>query len=316
MRLLDKKDSSVLWEWNHRDRAELAIRFKSNLRRSLELIRGRMDDGDPLSREELTEFLNDLMEAAGTLGECTSNCLALASTIRAFIGESETADALIESTGHLAGALGKPVVLTRTTISELLDKQLTLEEIEGANAIVRLGDDYWGTPVDRILVLPEPGEIPERQPPEHLDTRTLFLPKTADGEDRGKAVADFAGLKILQAHAKADMYLRLNRDEVGNAIQFLTLSGKEGCLELELPKSEETGKGIRLFIEGNQVAHAQYNDISGVEAVAHMLVIHEADSFFYPGKKPKERTIDLTTDQLLIEAAIAADRMDTERETP
>lgn len=164
--------------------------------------------------------------------------------------------------------------------------------------------------------LPEPGEIPERRPPEHLDTRSLFLPETADQGDRGKAARDFAGLKILQAHAKADMYLKLSRDEIGNAIQFLTLSGKEGCLELELSDTKEAGKEIKLFIGENHVAHAEYDDISGVEAVAQMLVIQEADSFFYAGKKPEERTIDLSTDQLLIEAAIAADRMDAERETP
>ena len=102
------------------------------------------------------------------------------------------------------------------------------------------------------------------------------------------------------------MYLKLSRGELGNAMQFLTLTRRTGELRLEFPAS---GGGGRIFLEQGRVVHADYNGTEGTEACARMLAEEAAEAHFFDDAVSETRSVSLPTDQLLLEAAVLADTL-------
>jgi hypothetical protein len=183
---------------------------------------------------------------------------------------------------RLSKALGSPVILTRTTIAQLAGKTLRLEYTEGANAIVQVNGEYWGTPLDRVLVVqdlpaPDPAEASSRLPPVPVEALPAFA-------------------------------FRLDRLELSNAIQFLTMTARTGILSVIPAAGPVNGQ---LFLVMGRVVHAVFGSHSDVEAVARLMNLEASAATFDNDEAARtaERTMNLATDQLLIEAAVKADEL-------
>lgn len=125
-------------------------------------------------------------------------------------------------------------------------------------------------------------------------------PQQAEKEDSStleKAKGDTQELR-------QQIYLKLGPGELGNAIQFLTMSPRSGEIELTFPHDDDKG---HIFLENGQAVHLEYQGLTGTEAFALMLTEEEAEAQFYDGRTPVEKTISTTCDHLLIEASVMGD---------
>jgi hypothetical protein len=256
-------------------------------------------------------------------------------------------------------------VLTRTTIDELKGKVLTLERLSDNNAIIRHDEDYWGTPVDRILVI---GRDTDNDPGESTDDQETEAPPALSVSPKARALmerirageldaplvlwscghADIVKLEyapeklrefvpvsalperiaafLVDARShdrKPDLVLdndetsswsaacafafKLRRGELGNAIQFLTMAGREGRLDVRLAAESEI-KGT-IHLEHGTVVQVTYLEDEGVEALARMLVQDNLTAGFVDGVSVDGPQMSMSTDQLLIEAAVRADEI-------
>jgi len=222
--------------------------------------------------------LADRIETAGVdLDVCAANCHALATTLRAHFGSADPPPASVHAGIRLSRALGSPVVLTRTTIAQLAGKTLRLEYIEGANAIVQVNGEYWGTPLDRVLVLqdtadPQPEETPAAAPAGPAPAFTFVL----------------------------------RSGELSNAIQFLAMTARDGMLTVTAGNPTVEG---RLAFASRRVVHAEFGTHHDVDAVARLMVLPESEGVFHDGSPTMAPTLHMSTDQLLIEAAVTADEL-------
>lgn len=153
MRILDDQSLNVIWHWGEIEHSELANRFRANLLRLLAVMKERLRTPGNLNREDVAQLSQELTDAGTLLDICASNCLAMAATLHHLNGDDDAATAV--PTSRLEAAVGKPVVLTHTTLKELQGEGFVLDSIEEDGVLVRRGDDLWKTPVDRILVLDE-----------------------------------------------------------------------------------------------------------------------------------------------------------------
>lgn len=156
----DNPNLRALWHWGDRERHELQKTFRANLSELLATIEARMKGGVRIPPEELARLAEELQDAGETLREAMSNCFAAAGF--AHLSAADTVEERrrrARSLSRLQAAVGKPVVLRRTSVAQLQGRHVLLEEIRGLKAIVRLGNDRWATPVDRVVpvdVVPEP----------------------------------------------------------------------------------------------------------------------------------------------------------------
>lgn len=267
------------WAWTDEERRRLLGRFQAGLCRLLRAYEGWAPAmaGD---HQAVIAELADRIEGAGIdLDVCASNCHALANTLRAHAGVDGVQPATAHAAVRLSKSLGCPVVLTRTTIDQLAGKTVRLEYIEGANAIVQVDGEYWGTPLDRVLVVSGTPQFEDTEP------AASDVPPPTDPAFR----------------------FRLRRGELSNAIQFLTMTVRTGVLTVaSLSGDSETG---RLVLVDGRVVHAQFDDCRDVEAVARLMRLETSVAAFEEGVQSTERTMNLATDQLLIEAAVRADEL-------
>jgi hypothetical protein len=274
--------SELQWAWTNDDRRSLVGRFHRGLQHLLAAFEAWRQTSDGSSVTVVKE-LADRIEAAGTdLDVCASNCHALANTLRSHAGIDGAQAASAHAGVRLSKALGSPVILTRTTIEQLAGKTLRLEYIEGANAIVQVNGEYWGTPLDRVLVVQEP--------------------PAADAPQAGPRLSQVP-VEALPAFA-----FRLHRLELSNAIQFLTMTARTGILSVIPAASAANG---RLTLVMGRVVHAAYGSHTDVEAVARLMNLESSAATFDDDDAARtcERTMNLATDQLLIEAAVKADEL-------
>jgi hypothetical protein len=278
----DELPVELQWAWTNSDRRTLLGRFHRGLQHLLAVFEAwrQQDDG---GRAAAVKELADRLEAAGTdLDVCASNCHALANTLRSHVGIDGAPPASAQAAVRLSRAMGSPVILTRTTIAQLAGKTLRLEYIEGANAIVQVNGEYWGTPLDRVLVvqeLPAPdGSAADSLPPQ---TPIAALPA---------------------------FVFRLDRMELSNAIQFLTMTARTGILSVIPVAGSLRG---RLVLVMGRVIHAAFGAYTDVEAVARMMNLGASAATFENDEAAStaERTLNLATDQLLIESAVKADEL-------
>lgn len=150
MKILDDKSLQTLWSWSDLDRSELEHRFKTGLLALLNMIRSSGSGGHAaLKGKGMAALADELAEAGAVLDECAANCMTLASTLRADAGQEDA-----RMPRRLEGAEGQKVVLSRTHVKELQEGPLVLEEVTDDGAVVGKGEDYWKTPLNRLLVLP------------------------------------------------------------------------------------------------------------------------------------------------------------------
>jgi len=267
------------WTWSDGERQRLLSRFQTALHALLRAYES-WRPGDEAQRRTVAADLAGRIEKAGIdLDICASNCHVLANTLRAQAGLDGVQAATPHAAVRLSKALGCSAVLTRTTIEQLAGRLVTLAYLEGANAIVRLGEEYWGTPIDRLLVVPA-------TPPA----------TTADDDRSGDP-----------SPAEPAFRFRLSRGELSNAIQFLTMTARSGVLTVSA--DGPGGHAGSLTVAGGRVVCAIFDDCAGVDAVARMMTLSHSTATFADGAQGAERNLNLATDQLLIEAAVRADEL-------
>ncbi len=166
MRIFDDEALNVLWNWGHVEKDDLTNRFKANLARLLKNIERKMDQTDKNAPDDLEALSLELQDAGELLNECRRNCLDLAATVRCLAGKShEEREQRMNHLQRLEDAVGERVVLTQTDIKELRGKILILEEIQGIKAVVRNGNEYWETPIDRIMAITKSPNQTQTDPP-------------------------------------------------------------------------------------------------------------------------------------------------------
>jgi hypothetical protein len=233
------------------------------------------------SQAVAVKALADRLEAAGSdLDVCAANCHALAMTLRAQTGVDSVPSASVQAGVRLSKALGSPVVLTRTTIEQLVGKTLRLEYIEGANAIVQVNGEYWGTPLDRVLVLEDPADA---------------NPESATQAGGNPAIATPPAFTFA-----------LRQGELSNTIQFLAMTARNGVLTVTAASSKARGY---LTLESRRVTHAEFGAFQDIDAVARMMSLEASEAVFHDGLPTARATMHMSTDQLLIEAAVRADEL-------
>ncbi|MCK5802382.1 MAG: DUF4388 domain-containing protein [Lentisphaeria bacterium] len=270
------------WPFGATEKRQLAVKFKVSLLQCLRDYEQYSITTTP-SLEDLISLANRFEEACRILDECSGNCETLAATFRNYAGISPHAEPRAAEAARFARSSGKEVILTRTTIEELKGADVSLAQIEGGNAIVCHGDDYWGTPVDRLIILADEEE------------------QALVDEDETPSVPD-----------EVAFFLRLKEDELGNALQFMALTGRVGQMEFRSPDGEKAGS---VFVEHGRIVHAECDGHEAVKALATLFNKGALEGCFTDGAIPAKKTITLKTDQLLIEAAVMADEVRSGRST-
>ena len=280
MRILDDQTGATTWEWTPELRDDLAARFKNGLLLCIQNIQRRHAAEQPLTAAETAALTDELMDAVITLDECTWNCLVAAGTLQQLDDKDEASQVpRADRMPRLAASGGKPVVLTQTTLRQLQGKTLVLERIdEEGQAVVRDRSDYWATPADRVIVV-----APHLPPPQEGGTAVTGTPSARKADD---------------------MTFELHHGEVGHAIQFLSALNRTGEMEFHFPRHTEFG---HLFLDKGRCIHAEYRQATGVDGLALMLSEDAAKVRFLSAREPLAHTIDMTTAQLLLEAAVRAD---------
>lgn len=354
-------DSSGItrWHWTDQDSGQLAAKFKAALWGCLREMLA--EDGAGMPPEELREQIREMDGAAVQLDECAANCHVAARMPRKAQDLPEPENGVEPDVAdRLARSLGKPVALARTTIEELKGCVLSLTQIDGANAIIQHEGEYWGTPADRLVVLPTQEEealAASKSPPPESATKPS--PRVAEFLERleaglqppiliysgnqpgvvrldvcGEKGGELVALKRLPPDLKKrldearrhtsdlvlatstrlenDFYFRLGKGELSNVLQFLTMMNRTGVLDTEVADGEAPGTGC-LFVTGTRVSHAEYGNFDGVRALAEMLTLDQVEATFRDGVTAPVQTIKSSTDQLLIEAAIQADELMSQR---
>ena len=156
MNILDDKTFQVIWSWSDLEKAELEHRFKNGVLALLEIVRESRSKGEPaLSETDVDALTAELEEAATVFDECAVNCFALASTLRAERPDRQAnEDGRDRMPPRLKRSCGKKVLVSRTNIEELRNRTVTLDDVDGEYGIVGEGDDFWKTPLNRVVVLP------------------------------------------------------------------------------------------------------------------------------------------------------------------
>ena len=270
------------WLWEDSQRVALLRCFRHELVRYVEALNAWTPNSDEKTVTRLKEVAARFAAAAADLDIAATNCHALAATLTAHANGDGFTNASADGAVRLRHALGKMVMLTHTTIEALMGKRVRLEYLDGANAIVEINGEYWGTPLDRIFVVPG-----EDDPPESV------LP-AATSSDMPSGVA---------------FQFLLRSGELSNAIQFLTMTSRQG--ELVVQPSGPEGEGKLFFAKGRLCA-ATFGEYEGIDALARMMNVERAFAVFRDlaviGKHSPELQ-RLSTEQLLIEAAVRADEL-------
>ena len=152
MRTVGEGDIEALWNWGEEQRHEIQKTFRANLSAVMSAIEARLKSRSPIPPEQLARLADELQEAGETLQEAMSNCFAAAGFVHlSAAGSVEERRRRARRLAGLQNSIGKLVLLRRTSVPQLRGRHVLLEEVRGLKAIVRLGNDRWATPVDRVL---------------------------------------------------------------------------------------------------------------------------------------------------------------------
>jgi len=171
VRILDERTLTVVWNWGADEERNLRTSYEANLRRLLAMVDERRNEGKPVPVEDLKVLTKEVQQAAETLNECALNCFVLAQLVYAQCADTaEKRQEREEWLQQLDSYIGRPVILTQTSIDELQGKQVTLEAVLGTKAVVRYGEERWETPIDRVAVVledaaPDTSAAPAAPPP-------------------------------------------------------------------------------------------------------------------------------------------------------
>lgn len=164
MRILNEKTLSLLWSWGRSESEELALRFDGNLRDLLAVIRSRAQGSRPVPPEDLARLADELYAAGDLLLKSARNAFEAAAEAHVLAGgapaECENRRRHLES---MKAAVGKTVVLRRTSVKELRNKPLLLVEVRGQRGVLQDGTDRWEASLDRLQLCERPGLLQRRR---------------------------------------------------------------------------------------------------------------------------------------------------------
>lgn len=105
---------------------------------------------------------------------------------------------------------------------------------------------------------------------------------------------------------RSDLFMRVKRGDLLNVVQLLTMTNRDGRLQLAFDSTEEQAQ---LFIDSGRTVHASFKGEDGIAALAHMLAAGEAEAHFFEGEAADQVTLTGTVDSILIEASVLSDEM-------
>ncbi|MDT8391647.1 MAG: DUF4388 domain-containing protein [Lentisphaeria bacterium] len=125
-------------------------------------------------------------------------------------------------------------------------------------------------------------------------------------ETREKLMQVDAREKVAGGKTAEVMFLKLNDDELSNALQFLCMTSRAG--EVELSFDNDAGQAV-LHLGDGTVLFARYGEHTGLEAIARMLKAGAAEVSFYEGRVAPEKNIDMPISGILLNASVMSDEM-------
>ncbi|NOY81059.1 MAG: hypothetical protein GXP31_08650 [Kiritimatiellaeota bacterium] len=166
MRILREKDLQILWSWGRNERDHLVRTYQSNLVELLKTVQARVQSSDPLPTEEVDALAREVQEAGEILEQGMSTCFALAGILYVMGGkDAEEQSRRQEYLSRLTSQKGEKVRVVRTSVRELLGRELLLEDVHGFKAVLWDGDGHWETPVDRVEPLEATEEVTAKSLP-------------------------------------------------------------------------------------------------------------------------------------------------------
>lgn len=105
--------------------------------------------------------------------------------------------------------------------------------------------------------------------------------------------------------AAVDMFFKLQAGELSSALQFLCMSNRQGLLDLDFNGDD---KGL-MYLDNGTVIQAEFQGITGLDAMALMVSAGEADAKFIADKKADSSSLEMPISQLLLEATVRGDEL-------
>lgn len=170
MRIFRESDLQVLWSWGETERGHLQRTFQSNLVELLKTVQTRARGSQPLPPGQIDELAREVQEAGELLEQGMNTCFALAGILYVMGGkDSEEQAQRQEHLNRLSLQKGERVRVVKTSIQELLDRKVLLEDIHGFKAVLWDGEGRWETPIDRIepIGVPQDTAVAEAGPEKH-----------------------------------------------------------------------------------------------------------------------------------------------------
>jgi hypothetical protein len=101
------------------------------------------------------------------------------------------------------------------------------------------------------------------------------------------------------------MFFKLQAGELSSALQFLCMTGRQGLLDLNFDGDD---KGV-MYLDDGTVVHAEFQGITGLDAMAMMVSAGEADAKFIADRKADSSSLEMPISQLLLEATVRGDEL-------
>jgi len=276
MRVLDEQTLDILWNWGKIEKNELSVKYQTNFIRLLDEIKTRFLEEESIDAETLKNLSDELQEVGLFFDTLSANCFSMVTTFRRMYMDERPP---VNHIARLSHAIGKPIILTQTSSKEVEGKIGTIEQINEDQAVVRFGDDLWATSIDRIVTVPSKSVSIEEQ--------------------------------TIKSLKPVCMFLRMNGKELTNVLPFLSMTRRTGKLQL---KFLENGKIGTFYFTTGRIYNVSFEGLNAADATAYMLTLEEAEAHFFADETIEEKNINLATDQLLIKAAVLADKFIAIRE--
>jgi DNA-binding response OmpR family regulator len=107
-----------------------------------------------------------------------------------------------------------------------------------------------------------------------------------------------------QAAGQQQMFFKLKTGELGNVLQFLNFSARNGRLDITFANDHGGG---HLYLAQGEVIHAECAGLTGMEAIAEMLGQGDAEGQFFETSALPPPEMALPLSQVMIEATVLAD---------
>lgn len=147
-------------------------------------------------------------------------------------------------------------------------------------------------------------------PGDHEAGRLRLLENGADEAVTGSAwltelrTLVIGGRTNSPAAGQQQMFFKLKTGELGNVLQFLNFSARNGRLNIAFANDHGGGQ---LYLAQGEVIHAECAGLTGMDAIAEMLGQGDAEGQFFETSSLPSPEMALPLSQVMIEATVLAD---------